>query len=163
MIKAKLENAKIHLPIGQQLLIRQLSIRSFGLLNCVQKFAVVNLSIALIISSMLMSGCLSMGWSVTSAEWEQPEVWEEFPEEGEELNGFRIDIHDELKTATKDKWSSDIYITVRDEGDVRFRISSRSELSQNETWERLEQSFQDLSLPEPTLDRSYEFDWGRSS
>lgn len=120
----------------------------------------------LLVASMLLlssglSGCLYqfVEHETTIAEWHQPELWEAFPEDekvGEyEISVAGLEIMSKSASLKKDKIGEVLGVT--ENGDVHYRLRYWRQLSSDAIRDHMEDMFDVLSLPEPSLSSEYQF------
>ncbi len=122
-------------------------------------------SMALTLGGLFMAsmlpGCIDIFVepNVTSATWHQPELWYAFPEDGG-VGSYTVSTEgrdQEVKTAIRNEDKIREVVGVTIDGDVEYSIRAMHTLSTSGIRNYMENMFDALSLPEPTLNRDYEF------
>lgn len=111
--------------------------------------------------SVLLSGCLNqfVERQSTFAEWHQSGLWEAFPE-GDKVGDYEITIIENPvigKSAVQREDGFTKFIGVTENGDVQIGFRSYRQLSPDTIRSQMEDMFEALSLPEPSLSREYQF------
>jgi len=110
--------------------------------------------LAVVLAAGLVPGCVLPTCGVQAVkDWNQPEVYDGFPPEGEKggyaVGYHRVDGKITRKAAQNEEMTRSI--SVRTNGDIHWQRNAERALSNEATAEELRQMFRDLELPEPSL------------
>ncbi len=131
--------------------------------DMIRRPAVKGWIVACMLLAVVLSGCVH-DWDrpVATAEWHQPELWDAFPEDGTK-GGYQIrtnDIGAPGKSASQSKNNIGETLGVTKNGDIQYILQSPEKASSGEIWKRVDDMFNALSLPDPSLNRDFMFTYG---
>lgn len=108
----------------------------------------------------LASGCLDpcgdKRWT-SGLEWIQTGLYDAMPREQVEAPGYQVDIRSNRIVASYSDRDEDRRLSVNSSDEVSFLIMHEDEFSRQASWEKLNQTFTDLSLGSPQIQNAT---WG---